>query len=377
LAELMNIPGTPAVWHVNKSWFLVYIVPGTEKDPVYMVWEADSFDDVQSWFGPGKAPVADRTLSVSQFAALTPLKFGGTDDIPPGADNPFASWASTLKTQAAIAPWIMDDDYQALMAMALVEGRALTAAEIAGTKWWKTHNAAERQWMDLSHRDPTTAKQTIADRRIQVRDMLNAAGAGTTISQGLINYMADQVAQGHWTQTYFNDQVRALTDPYSKVPLDAGLRARTDEQTALDTNKEEDTVRDALSTWLGPAFGAWSEAEIKRQAGLIRNDPNEEQAFIERLKTQRLALLPMYTDREASYAAIANTWKQFWIGQWGQNPDEKDPLFMTVLKNNDMELSAKLLRKEGLARGIAKVGSDLSQQGISRLGDSERRAITP
>lgn len=372
--ELMNVPGKPEVWKVGKGYYLVYMVPGTERDPVYMAWVAPSMKDVQSWFGPGKDIIVDRTLTSAQWGQMGAINFGSTDEIPPGADNPFAGWANTLRTEAAVQPWIMDDDYQRLMAMALVEGRSLTDAEIASTGWWKNHNSRERQWMIVYHSDPETAADQIADQRVRVEQMITDAGGGQKVNQALINYMAGEYAQGRWTDTYLMSQVRALTDRYSGIAIDPGL-ANLNAASVSQTTESEDVVRQLLSTWLGPAFGTWDKKEIQRQAGLIRNDPDAQRAFEERLKDQRMAMFPEYTDRETSYAAIANTWKNWWMGQWGELPDEKDNLFIDVMKRNNLTESAKVLRKEGLTRGISKVGQDLSSAGL-QLGDSERTPVT-
>ena len=107
--ELNNVRGRPEVWQYGGQTYLVYMVPGTEADPVYMAWQAPSQADVQSWFGPGKQIVYDRTLSAAQWQQLGVLTFGTTDEIPPGADNPFAGWADTLKIEKMSQPWIMDE----------------------------------------------------------------------------------------------------------------------------------------------------------------------------------------------------------------------------------------------------------------------------
>lgn len=371
--KLNNVPGRPEVWKVGKSVYLVYMVPGTEADPVYMAWAATGPEDVQSWFGPGKDIVYDRELTPAEWRAMGAVNFGSTDEIPPGAENPFAGWAQTLRVEAASQPWILDDDYQRLMAMARIEGRGLTDAELASTQWWKKHTAAERRWMITYHGDPSTAAQMMDDKKLQITQAIQAAGGGQRVSQAIINYMAAEAVQGRWTDTYLNSQIRALTDRTSGIAIDPGL-AGLNIGTVGQTTEGEDVVRQLLSTWLGPAFGQWDQAEIKRIAGTFRNDPDAQRAFEESLKDQRLAMFPEYTDRETSYAAIANTWKNWWLGQWGEMPDEKDNLFIDVMKRNDLTESGKILRKEGLSRGVAKVRADLSQAGIS-LGGSERNPV--
>jgi hypothetical protein len=274
-------------------------------------------------------------------------------------------------------PWILDADYQALMAMAILEGRQVLEAEIATTTWWKTHNEAQRAYMALSAGDPSEYEAKLDDAKLRVSNMITGAGGGITPDQGIVDYLATQFLMGNMSETQLQEQIRAATDPYSGAVLDPGFAEvlEATEGGLGQTNNAEDEVRSLLNTWLGPEFGNWSDAEIARVAGDIRNDPNAQTDFVEGLKDQRLALLPEYGDRNLSYQAIANTWKQWWIGQWGQNPDESSNLWMTVLKNNDMTESARLLRREGLAQGVEKVTSDLSNDGLRLTGGSERRAI--
>jgi hypothetical protein len=51
---------------------------------------------------------------------------------------------------------------------------------------------------------------------------------------------------------------------------------------------------------------------------------------------------------------------------WGQAPDEKDPLFMQVVKLNDLQAAQELLRKEGLSRGVGTVVT----QGLAAIGSA-------
>ncbi len=368
---LNNIPGTPEVWKVGGKTLLVYIVPGTEDDPVYMSWEVPSGSDLEEFFGPGQTPKYDREMSEGAYANMGVLDFGSTTELANRSEEPFAGWLRELETQAITQPWILDEDYQALMAQAVLEGRTLTDAEIATTRWWRENNLEERAWMIKFHGDPLAAEQEMADKQRQVRDLLVAAGAGTGTSEEIINYMAGQWAMGHWAESKLHDQIRAITDKSSGIAVDSGLNEIGGVGDIGQTINEEDTVRSLLHTWLGPAFGEWSDDEIARVAGEMRNDPEAEERFVEQLKDQRMVMLPNHTDREMSYQAIANVWKQWWMGQWGQTPDEKDPLFMQVLQSNDINENSSTMRKEGLERGIGKVESDLSNFGAA-IGGSPR-----
>lgn len=373
--SLNNVPGTPEVWKVGSNVYLVYTVPGTEDDPVHMAWLVPSRDDLVAMFGPDQPVVYNRVVTDAEFQSQGVLTFGTTDEIPATEKDPFSTWEDEMAMQAQTQPWILDDDYQALMAMALVEGRALTTSEIQTTNWWKTHNAAQRQWMTLYHGDPQEAERYVEEARRNVESQIRDQGGGTNADPALVDFIATKVAQGDWTQAYATQQIKAATDPYSNYQVDEELAPLVAAHPLDQTNNEEDTVRSLLNTWLGPAFGNWSESEIQRWAGLLRNDPNKEGELVESLKDQRMALLPGYTDRNLSYQSIANTWRQFFIGQWGQNPDETSDLWLKVLKNNDTELSGQLLRQEGINQGVAKVVADLNKQSVANVGGSVRGAV--
>jgi len=49
--DLLNVPGEPSVWKVDKTSYLVYQVPGSAP-PVYIRWEFTSAEDLQAKFGP-------------------------------------------------------------------------------------------------------------------------------------------------------------------------------------------------------------------------------------------------------------------------------------------------------------------------------------
>lgn len=371
---LNNIGGTPEVWQVGKSWFVVYTVPGTEDDPVYIAWEVPSKDDLQSFFGPDQPFKFNQILTQNAFDKMGVLEFGTTDELPNTSKDPFSTWATDMEMLAQTQPWVLDADYQALVAMSILEGRELTQAELATTDWWQTHTSAERDWMITLHGDPATAAQQVTDAKILVKELMTAAGLGSDPPKGLVELMAMKWLSGAWTKTKLDNQIKAVSDPFSGIRIGDTVQAWLDNHEIGQTVNEEDRVRELLSTWLGPLFGTWDDSEIARIAGTFRNDPEAEERFIETLKDQRMAILPQYTDRELSYAAISNTWRQWWMGQWGEAPDETSDLWMAVLKNNDSAASGTLLRGEGLSAGKTKVLQDFSKQTVN-VGTSERNPI--
>ena len=374
--QLNNVAEGAEVWRVGNKSLVVFMVPGTEDDPVYMSWEVSSDEDLEAMFGPDNPIVYTREMSQTQYNRMGVLDFGETDELPATEKNPFAGWEQNLKTQAVSQPWILEEDYQALMAMAILEGRALTQAEIKTTDYWQRTNAAEKQWMALYHGEPKEAERLLEDNKRTVRQMLIDAGAGTEPPQSVIDHIATQWTHGKWSESYARSQVKAITDPYSKVDIDESLAPIVEADPLTQTIDQEDRVRELVHQWLGPMFGSWDQNTIAEWAGRLRNNPEAEQQLVEHLKDQRVAVLPEYEDREISYQAIANTWKQYWIGQWGQNPDEKnDNLWLKVLKANDTEEAGRMLRKEGYNRGVEKVVTDMNALTRRSLGGTVRDVI--
>jgi hypothetical protein len=364
----MNIPGSPELWSVDGEIFLVYAVPETEP-PVYMSWTVPSEEDAQSFFGPGQDIVFDQTMTAAEMEALGVLDFGNTDELANFDDDPFASWVTTMETEAATQPWILDEDYQALIAMAVLEGRSLTDAEIQSTGWWQNHTEAQREWMKLYHGDPEEAQSRLRDNQLLATQQLEAAGL-VGFGEDLVEFMAGQVTMGNWSTTYYDSQVEALSDPHSQIELDADLMVFQEGLTT--TIGQADRVRSTVNRWLGPQLGQWDDEQINEWAGTLRNDPNGEQRLVEHLKNQRLALFPEYEDRNLSYEDIASPWRSYAFGVWGQKPDEMDPMFAQLVRNNDVTLNGQLLRKEGLRQGIAKVEQDASSALLRQSGTVRR-----
>lgn len=368
----MSLPGNPELWKVGGKDMLVYTVPDSFP-PIYMMWEVPDGEDLQSFFGPDQEIVYDQEMSWGEAKRqLGALVFGTTDELANFDDDPFTSWAYMMETEAQSQPWIMEDDYQALIAMAILEGRTLTDAEIQSTNWWRNNSSAQREWMKLYHGDPEEANRRLEDNRALARQVLTDAGL-TGFGEELVEFMADQVTMGNWSETYFNTQVSAISDPESTYAIDEALTAF---QEGLGTTIEhEDTVTNLVNKWLGPAMGQWSEAEIAEWSGVLRNDPNGEQRLVEMLKNQRMALFPEYEDRNLSYQDIAQPWKNYGFAQWGQQMDETDDMFIQMVKNNDTTLNGQLLRQKGLKQGVGKVVDDANSALLSGTGGSVRRQV--
>ena len=370
-----SLAGSPEIWLVDGETWVVHTIPGTEDDPIYIAWQSPSDEDTQSFFGPGQAIAYDREIDANEFAALGVIDFGSTDELVNMEKDPWTTWTETLEVEGATQPWILDDDYQALMAMAILEGRSLTAAEIASTGWWQNNNAQQRAWMSLFHSDPMTAEQMRADYRIAAANQLVEAGMGTNTPQEIVDYMADQLVMGNWSQTYFDQQVAALSDPTSGFSVDTGLSAVVGNTQLTTTIDKVDEVKSLVRSWLGPQFGNWTDDQVNEWAGKLRNDPEARDRLVEMLQSQRVTLFPQYEDPSLTYDDIAGPWRQFVQSAWGEVPDETDGAFLKVLQMNDANEAGKYLRQEGRKRGNQTVLQDTLGAMLSSGKGTLRRAI--
>lgn len=363
-----GVAGGAKLWKnttTGEVW-IVYQVPGTEGDPVYLRWRVPSPDDVQSFFGPDQPVVYDRQIAGDDAAWADALDFGSSDEIANTSRNPFDGWASTMEVEAASQPWLLDDDYQKILAMAIIEGREITEAELQSTNWFKTHSEAERDWMVTFHGDPATAEQMLADGRISQQARMQELGMSMP-NEGLVTYMADMVTKGHWSQDYFEQQVRALSDSYySDVPIDGGLRSyMEDNGISVDTNDDmENEVRTIVTRWLGTNFGSWDDDTVAEWAARLRNETDGADKLVELLKDQKSALFPMY-DREADYASISAPWKTMVRNIWGEVPQDSDQTLHNIIRMNDATEAGKYLTREGLQRGNKMVAGTV-QQALNR-----------
>ena len=369
---LHGVPGGGEMWRIADKTYIVYNIPDADP-PVYLRWLVPN-EEVAAIFGPDVTPTYTRVLSREQSRSLGMLDFGVSTELANFDDDPFLTWAQTMETQAAVQPWILEDDYQSLIAMAMLEGRTLTEAEIQSTEWWQTHNQAQREWMKLYHGDAEEAEQRIEDNRIRAFNTLREAGIEEP-TDAMINYMGDQVTKGNWSLSYFQQQARAASDPYSGIDLDSGLKKIIGTAQPGTTQDQTDEVRSMVRTWLGPVHGDWADTQIQKWAGTLRNDPDGQTALLEHLRKQRLALFPQFEDESLTYEDIASPWRTFGTQMWGQQMDETDPLFATMIRNNDAGVNGTLLRQEGMKRNITTVRQSLREGLLTAGGSSVRQAL--
>ena len=362
-----GIAGGAELWHDKTSGetYIVYMVPGTEDDPAYMRWTVPSQEDVQSFFGPDQPIVYAQEIETDDEMWADTVDFGSSDDIRNTGKSPFDSWASTLEVEAASQPCLLEDDYQELLAMSIIEGRTLTEAEIQSTDWWRTNTTAEKSWMELYHGDPSEAARRKDDNRMKQIEYLRASGMADA-NPDLANWMADKVTMGAWSGTEMEKQVSIMVDSYfDGEVLNQDLQDYIDDnQLAWDQTQDKETeVGNLVKRWLGTNFGNWGEEQISYWAGRLRNEDDAQEALMTVLKDQKQALFADY-DREADYETIASPWRTMMRNSWGEVPNDSDQSLQTIINMNDAAEAGKYLTTEGLKRGneyvVNAVQSDLN-----------------
>ncbi len=362
--DLHQVPPGAEVWEVEGRHFLVWYVPFTDP-PVPLAWFVSSSEERQA-LGIDTNKIDRKFKSWDQFYATGVLRHGDTRELVNTRVHPWELLKQHYEQEVAIKPYLADPEILALWAAAMMEGREITEGELKTTNWWRTHSQAEREWLLLNASDPATAERLISDNRLRVADLLRSSGVANA-SEALINLIADNWTQGKWTEVYALQQIRLLADPYAEGELDPELRGMTE---GLDRTRErEDEVRQMIQRWLGPAYAAnWSDQHIAEWAGRLRNDPDAKQELEDVLRKHRMALFPEYDNPNLTYEDIAAPWRGVVQQIWGQTADETDPLFMRIVRTNDLATAEQILRTEGLRRGIGTVVNDVMAAATSALG---------
>lgn len=371
MPTLNSLPDDLQAWKVGNEFYLVTAVPGTNP-PVYLAWTVTEAQ-LQDAFGPGQEIVYNETISESEFSSVGALVIGDHDDIAETRENPFDVLQDQFERMAAIQPWLEDPEVLALMTEAMYEGLGndWLAEMITTTTWWRTRTEGERAWAELSLKDPATAEQRLRSNELVVAEFMKQAGIDQAPAE-IVEYIALQATTGAWTEADWQLQVKALSDPYSGIEVDETITSLLGGTAINTTRNMEEEVRNLLLRWLGPVHGLWDDAQIAQVAGEFRNNPDAELGFTEYLQQQRIALFPQYENPSLSYDDIAAPWRNFVTQAWGQTPDELDPLFAQIIKNNDSAINGALLRAEGLKRGIGQVTTSASDGFASAFGQIRR-----
>lgn len=354
-----QIPGRPELWKVGDAVWLSYSVPGSAErgTDLRLVWLVEDKSDLVAWYGT-ETPTYDKTMSQEEFTKLSPWNAGLASDLAQSDDDPWAKFTSDLNEARQLRPWLNDPDMLSVFAVSYLEGRAPTSDELAKTRWWKSHTAAERTWMETSVTlGPAEIEQQRLDMKRKVTNRMLELGL-KDVPQTVIGLIAVRMLTGHWSELETEEQIKKLADPFAVGTLDPEIARRVADANMRTTRVEEDTVRELAVQWLGPTMGQMSETDIERWAGRFRNNPDAQVEFEEFLRRQRLALFPSYTNENLTYEDIVSPFRNLAENIWGQ-PIKDDALLVDLANaEGGYTEAAKKLRKQGLDQGIGKVVQD-------------------
>jgi len=395
--QFNNIPeGALLVQTDADKLYLMYEVPGQntlfQGKPIWIFYEVKDNDLYEAGILTKDAPYEINMMLTEE--QIDGFVYGGNTADLPGNDpttgrapHPFTSFVENVSTQAQIAPWILDIDSVKLLAEAALEGREVTEAEWRMTNWYQTHSEAEREWQRLYYADPTTAQNTVNDYKIQVSRALQAAGVTggfdpetgmeRAVPDALAGWIASKWVSGQWTESYTTEQLALFADPFRSGVRDVelGNYIATAGVDGLErTAEQEDRVRQLYTQWLGPVFGKLTDQEVAQKAGRIRNDPDFEQALIEQLKNNRLALFPQYTNPELTYNDIATPWRNLTTSVWGKSADETQSWWQDMVATNNFTEGAATLRSKGLEQNVDQVTIEATEALQKALGQGSQVA---
>jgi len=376
--DFNNVPKGSKLTEVDGKLYLMYAVPGQGQlytgNTMYMAYEVVGNDIFAAGLltEGATAPTANYSMDKAFFDTVA-IVSGNTNEIIGIEDDPFASFVETYSEQAQLRPWLLDPEFIALQAEAAIENRRIEEYEWQLTSWYKTHNKAERAWMDLELSDPAEAARQLNDLEIFYENQLSSLGV-SGVPDGLVQWISSKNISGQWSDTYTAEQLNLFSDPYKSGDRDAELQNLISTSGFGDVDRtaaREREVVELYRKWLGPTLGSLTQDEVASIAGRLRDDPDYEDALIQNLKQNRLAAFSNYTNPELTYEDIARPWRNLTTSVWGQTADETQGWWQEMVKTNDFATAQETLRTKGLEQNVTQVTQDATQALQQALGQGQ------
>jgi len=393
LNDFSNIPKNAVTIQAGDKLFLAYEVPGAygqlyTGEPIHMLYEVLGNDLIEAGLlTEGATPNVNISLpsvdSLNQYGIIV----GGTDELTDDVEHPFIRFVENFESGKRINPWLADTEinpntgitYQQEAIEFLAE-QALeqftpeeTQTRYESSDWYQKSTTQQKTWLTTVLTQPVQAEQDIQDKQIEVRASMEANGIASP-PDALVNWIADKAVTGMWTQTYTDQQVALLADPYKPGTRDTGM-VNFIEGVGVGTldrlSVGEKTVRDLYRRYLGPSLGSASDTEIAEKAGLLRSDPDAEQQLKSYLEQQRLAMFGNYTNPTLTYNDIVQPYKNLVNQVWGQEVDETQDWFIKMVQDNDIEKAYTTLREKGIDQGIERVQDQALNDLQSSIGQGQ------
>jgi len=193
-----------------------------------------------------------------------------------------------------------------------------------------------------------------------------AKSYGSELPESVIDYLATQTNKGYFSQQEALEQMNGIFDPAAGIILDNGILNALEGISVATTKVGESDVQDLLDTYL-PEHLHFSQEDIAKEAGLIRNNAGAREDLIKRLKKTRYQFYNMY-DEDISWQQIVQSKQQLSKAVLGQDLKSNDPLLDELIKMNDSSSELKRLREYGLKTGNTKVKNDLATAMMNTFG---------
>ena len=373
--DLNNIPVGSQVWDVDGTLYLAYAVPGAgdlyEGSTIWMAYDVVGNDLFEAGLLTEGFNYTGPNMSVTkEWFDKTAIIGGNTNQLIGIEDDPFASFVETYKEEAALRPWLLDNDFIELQAEAALENRDISPTEWQSTTWYQTHSQAERDWMDIELSDPAEAKRKRDDLELYFKNQLQGLGVAG-VPDGLVQWVTNKNITGEWSDLKTAEQLQLFADPFKSGYRDEELLNLISTSGFGDVDRtaaREKEVVELYRKWLGPSLGALTQEEVSTIAGRLRDDSDYEDALVNSLKQSRLAAFSNYTNPELTYEDIARPWRNLTTSVWGQNADETQGWWQEMVKSNDYTTAQATLRERGLENNIAQVNIEATEALQQALG---------
>tara|TARA_Y100000114_G_scaffold144443_1_gene153026 strand:+ start:6482 stop:7756 length:1275 start_codon:yes stop_codon:yes gene_type:complete len=193
-----------------------------------------------------------------------------------------------------------------------------------------------------------------------------AKSYGSELPESVIDYLATQTNKGYFSQAEALEQMNGIFDPSANIVLDNGVLNALEGISVATTKVGESDVQDLLDQYL-PEHLHFSQEDIAKEAGKIRNNAGARESLIKRLKKTRFQFYNMY-DEDISWQQIIQSKQQMAKSVLGQDLKSNDPLLDEIIKMNDSSKELERLRNYGLKTGNQKVKNDLAGAMMDTFG---------
>ena len=366
--------------------YLVFSIPGTN---MFVRYKA-SDDDLASFFTTGMPDV--RSINQDAEDWNNSLWLGSyveiDGDIKLGLVNPFDTMVDNFAKVKKVQPWMEEDELYSLWLEGIIEDRDIEDYEWQGTEWWQTHTKEQRDWLLTSQGKglgslPADAQALLDNNKIRAKELLkqygvtNAEEIINADGDTLVDFFANQLTVGNWTELTWANQAKGLGDPLAGIERDTQLTNWLDNideaLTPATTQAGYSTAQSLALKWLGPTFANFEDTNLAEYAGMIRNAESQEvgiAAVENRLKAIRKALFStdLY-DENLTYEDIAAPWRNYSYQFLGQRMDETAAEWINVLKANDQEKINSILLEYGLNNNVQTL--------FDRVTDGIFKGMTP